>query len=352
VIAQLVEQGAKHVVASSRRLNAEATDFFSSFAPGVSVRCMSADVAQPAEVASLLATIDATMPPLAGIVHAAGVVEDGLASSQTWEAFARVLRAKALGAWNLHEQTKSHSLDFFVMFSSMSSIFGSAGQSSYAAANAFLDTLAGYRQATGLPATSINWGAWAGEGMAQNVNAAHQQRWNDLGVSLIEPREGRAAFSHILATGSTQVAVVSVDWTRAAAHFGSRGPSLLEELMPHRSVGGDGDWRTRLNGGSVEDRHAVIEALVKEKVGTVLQVAQEQLESQTSLTGIGIDSLMAVELRNEFEAAFAVKVSIADLLGDATIGSLAKRFGQMISLEEIPDHSVPAVHVTIDEGEI
>jgi acyl carrier protein len=238
------------------------------------------------------------------------------------------------------------------MFSSMSSIFGSAGQTNYAASNAFLDALARYRQANGLPATSINWGAWAGEGMAQNVNAVQQQRWRDLGVSLIEPREGRAAFSHVLATDATQVAVLSVDWTRASAHFGDRGPSLLEELMPHRTVGAAGDWRARLGRGSVEDRHAVIEALVKEKVSTVLQLAQEQLESQTSLTAMGIDSLMAVELRNEFETVLAVKVSIADLLGDATIGSLAERFGQMISLEEIADHSVPAGHVTVEEGEI
>jgi acyl transferase domain-containing protein/acyl carrier protein len=352
VIAQLVEQGAKHVVASSRHLNPDAADFFSSLAPGVSVRCMTADVSQPAEVSSLLDTIDTTMPQLAGIVHAAGVVEDGLASSQTWEAFERVLRTKALGAWNLHELTKNHSLDFFVMFSSMSSIFGSAGQSNYAAANAFLDALARYRQASGLPATSINWGAWAGEGMAQNVDPAHQQRWRDLGVSLIGPREGRAAFSHALVTGPTEVAVVSVDWTRASAHFGGRGPSLLGELMPHRTVASAGDWRTRLSPGSVEDRHTVIEALVKEKVSTVLQLAQEQLESQTSLTAMGIDSLMAVELRNEFETALSVKVSIADLLGDATIGSLTERFGQMISLEEIADHSVPAGHVTVDEGEI
>jgi acyl transferase domain-containing protein/NADPH:quinone reductase-like Zn-dependent oxidoreductase/short-subunit dehydrogenase/acyl carrier protein len=353
VITQLAEDGATHIVALGRRPPAAMAEFLLSFGNHVSVECMTADVTQRAQLASVFDCIDATMPPLAGIVHAAGVVEDGLATTQTWEAFERVLQAKALGAWHLHELTKNRSLDFFVMFSSMSSLFGSAGQSNYAAANAFLDALAGYRQATGLAGTSINWGAWAGEGMAQKVESAQRQRWHDLGVSLIEPREGRAAFSRLVTAGLVQIAVVSVDWARAASHFGDRGPSLLADLMPRQNVDvRHGDWRKLLGEGSIESRHTVLEVLVKEKVGTVLQLPQEQLESQTSLTSMGIDSLMAVELRHEFETALAVKISIADLLGDATIGSLAERFSQMIPIDGIAESEVHAASLTVDEGEI
>src|SRR5262249_32324326 len=133
---------------------------------GAQVAVLQADVADEQAVERILEQIAASMPPLRGIVHAAGVLDDGVLLKQSWGRFERVLAPKLLGAWNLHTQTRGLPLDFFVLFSSLASVLGSPGQGNYAAGNAFLDALAHHRQSQGLPALSVNWALWAEAGMA------------------------------------------------------------------------------------------------------------------------------------------------------------------------------------------
>ena len=143
-------------------------------------RCGGRRIAQPA-----LAQLPPDAPPLRGVIHAAGVLADGILTDMTLEQLDRAMAPKVAGAWNLHVATREQPLDFFVMFSSVASVLGSPGQANYAAGNAYLDALAHARRAAGLPATAINWGPWAGSGMA--AEAGRDEAVKSRGMALIEP---------------------------------------------------------------------------------------------------------------------------------------------------------------------
>jgi NAD(P)-dependent dehydrogenase (short-subunit alcohol dehydrogenase family) len=150
------------------------------------------------------------LPELRGVIHCAGVLDDGAISSQHWDRFARVFAPKAVGAWNLHLATRDAHLDFFVLFSSVTSILGSPGQANYAAANAFLDALAHVRRREGLPATSINWGPWSDVGMAARLER-RMSYLNLYGVGAIRPADGMSAFGQIVAHKLSQVTFLHLD---------------------------------------------------------------------------------------------------------------------------------------------
>ena len=143
------------------------------------------DVADADSLAGALAQLPADAPPLRGVVHAAGVLADGILTEMTLEQLDRAMAPKVRGAWNLHVATREQPLDFFVLFSSVASVLGSPGQANYAAGNAYLDALAHARRAQGLPATAINWGPWAGSGMA--AEAGRDESVKSRGMALIEP---------------------------------------------------------------------------------------------------------------------------------------------------------------------
>ncbi|MEL7334532.1 MAG: SDR family NAD(P)-dependent oxidoreductase, partial [Cyanobacteria bacterium J06560_2] len=187
----LVEEGARHVALLSRGTNQSVAveDWIKeSRDKGVKIFILQADVANRTQLASALKTLAATLPPLKGVVHAAGVLVDGILQQLTWGKMESVLAPKVWGAWNLHQLTESYELDFFALYSSAASLLGSPGQGSHVAANSFLDALAHYRQAQELPAVSINWGPWAEVGSA----AAEQvQRQMELqGIGAIAPQQG------------------------------------------------------------------------------------------------------------------------------------------------------------------
>ena len=192
---------------------------------------LEADIAQRADVDRVLAHVAASMPPLRGLVHAAGVLDDGVILGQTWTRLAAVMAPKVRGAWNLHEATRPLPLDFFVMFSSIASALGSPGQSNYASANAVLDALAHYRRGQGLAALSINWGPWADGGMAAGAADQISRRWSDRGLASLTPDEGLRAFGDALRGDDVQLAAVNIDW---AAYLPAlvRIPALLRSIAP------------------------------------------------------------------------------------------------------------------------
>ena len=187
----MVDRGARSLVLSGRKgAEGDAKPALDQLrAAGANVIVARADMARREDVQRLLSEIAASHAPLRGIVHAAGVLDDGVLLQQEWERFARVMAPKIAGSWNLHTLTQDLPLDFFVLFSSASSVLGSPGQTNYAAANAFMDALAHLRRSQGLPALSINWGAWSVSGMAAALDERDQRRWAERGLVAMSPAD-------------------------------------------------------------------------------------------------------------------------------------------------------------------
>jgi NAD(P)-dependent dehydrogenase (short-subunit alcohol dehydrogenase family)/acyl carrier protein len=275
---------------------------------GVQVHVEHADVSQREQVSRVLAAM-ATMPPLRGVMHTAGVLDDGVLLQQDEKRFANVMAPKVEGAWNLHVLTRQTPLDFFVMFSSIASLLGTAGQGNYAAANAFLDALAHLRRAQNLPAVSVNWGPWAKAGMAASLGLEGERKFADRGIELMLPEQGLQVLGEILAANPIQVAVVPIDWERYL-HSSQNGhqPSLLRTLSdasrPAKHHDADlAPLQARqsepLPESSADQFRERVRLQVQEHAVRVLGLNSSQpLDGQRPLTDLGLDSLMAVELVN------------------------------------------------------
>jgi NAD(P)-dependent dehydrogenase (short-subunit alcohol dehydrogenase family) len=187
----MVAQGARHLAVTSRRpADAEAESFLQGLRDrGCNVALMVADVTHEDDVRGLVARLRAELPPLKGIIHSAGMLRDGVLDRMSWEDFTAVTSPKIKGSWLLHEHTRDLDLDFFMLFSSVLSIMGAAGQINYTAGNAFMDALAAHRRAAGLPAAVINWGPWAGTGLATDSGKTGEAIWRRRGTEYL-PADG------------------------------------------------------------------------------------------------------------------------------------------------------------------
>jgi len=326
----LVNCGARHLVLSSR--NGASTPEAEAFVNGlldrkVTVQIVKADAGSPNDIARLLAEIGGKTQPLRGIFHLAMFIDDAPLAALNPERMARVIAPKALGAWLLHEGTRDIALDCFVMFSSISSIFGNPAQGNYAAANAFLDSLAHHRQALGLPALTINWGVLGGEGyVARNERVA--EFLAKQGISELSPGEVLAIVESSLRAGSAQVAAIRVDWAKWKTFFrGMQGNPLLERIFAavkdQDSAGVVSDWRNKIESAAPAEKETVIAHAVREVVGSVLRVKPETLRNDQPLTDLGLDSLMGVEIENSLEAAIGVALPPTSLMRARTIGQIA-----------------------------
>ncbi len=312
-------------------------------AAGARVVTAAADIARDEDVARILAEIERTMPPLHGIVHAAGVLDDGVLSEQTPERMAAVLAPKIGGAWLLHERTHGQALDFFVMFSSMAALFGAAGQSSYAAANAAMDALAHRRRAAGLPATSINWGPWADGGMWAALGAHDRRRWTDQGVQVIEPADGVGMLEAVLRADATQVAALRIDWPRFLSRYApGAAPTLLADLArpaaaPAAPAAGPA-LLDRLRAIPPARGQKLLEAHVREQVLRVLGLDPAHgLDPQQGLREIGMDSLMAVELRNRLQSSLGRSLPSTIAFDHPTPSDLSAHLAALVLEPGMPD---------------
>ncbi len=210
----LADQGAHHLVLVGRSNPSEQVrqKLHEMEETGTEIHVAQADVSERDDVKKILSHVAENMPPLRGLIHAAGILDDGILLEQTWPRFSAVMAPKVDGVWNLHTLTLNAQLDFFIMFSAGASLLGSPGQSNYATANAFLDGLAHYRRFQGLSALSINWGAWADVGMASKLADQNQRRWLVQGMELIQPLDGMRAMERLLNMRSTQMGVLPIKW--------------------------------------------------------------------------------------------------------------------------------------------
>ena len=198
---------------------------------GATVAIARGDVIRREDVARVVGRIRASMPPLGGVVHAAGVIDDGALVDQSWLRFASVLAPKIEGAWNLHIETLTDPLEFFVLFSSIAPLIGSPGQGAYAAANAWLDGLASYRRSAGLCGQSLAWGPWSQVGMAAGVDRNTARRWEESGIGTISPERGALVFDSLLGEGPPYVAVAPADWSRVASALATGGMRAVPPLF-------------------------------------------------------------------------------------------------------------------------
>jgi len=300
----LVARGARHLVLTGRSAPDAAAEALvrELAAAGAEVRLERADAAVEADAARLLGVIAASPWPLRGLIHAAGVLDDGVVRQLTWDRLARVLEPKVAGAWHWHRLTLGLPLDFFVLFSSATSLLGSPGQANHAAANAFLDALAHHRRAAGLPATSINWGAW------EEIGAAAERRvglrFLAQGIRTIPPAEGWRALDRLLGAAPVQAAVLPVDWEAVPAAL-TRSP-FFSGLRPAPSAvpetpAGFADLAAAL---PPTERRVRLAAEVRRQVAQILGLpGAERVDPRRGFFTLGMDSLTSVELRNRLQTA-------------------------------------------------
>ncbi|MEM9567497.1 MAG: SDR family NAD(P)-dependent oxidoreductase, partial [Cyanobacteria bacterium P01_E01_bin.34] len=324
-----IEQGARSLVLLGRRGPSAAIqqDITEWQQAGVTVEVIQADVADRQALQTVLEQLRKQVGPLRGVFHVAGSLADGWFLEQNWAQFSSVMAPKIQGTWNLHTLTSDDELELFVCFSSVASVLGSAGQSNYAAANAFLDGLMQYRQSKGLPGLSINWGPWAETGMAAN----RQDQFTAQGITPIPIHQGFELLDDLLVRfESAQVGVLPVDWERFCTQFPTV-PSLLESLLPSRA---DGE-RSTVKGQplalmqllEVKETAARQEWLVdylRSQLQEIAGLASAQtLDIQRPLQDFGADSLMLTDFRNRIKADLAFDIPIQQFFGKTTLATLA-----------------------------
>ena len=276
---------------------------------GVDVRVEVADVTDFAAVDDMLARIDADLPPLGGVIHSVGVLSDGVIENQTWERFEQVLWPKVLGAWHLHHATKTKDLEMFILFSSVTGVVGNSGQSNHAAANAFLDQLAAHRRTLGLPGQSIAWGAWSGIGEAEEQRERIERQLAYTGAGWLTPQQGMKAFDRLVRQDVTAPTVTTVDWSVIAKGLETHAPFFEDLLVATKPVNKksedsapSADLLSRLREAPVADREDLLMSFLRQELQTVLRLASPP-STTAGFFDMGMDSLMAVELRNRLNRA-------------------------------------------------
>jgi len=297
-------------------------------AAGARVIVQQADLGRVEEVVRAVGELARSLPPLAGVVHAAGLIDDGMLVRQDPARFARVMAPKVAGAWNLHAGTLGQPLEFFALFSSAAAILGSPGQGNYAAANAFLDALAHHRRVLGLPAVSINWGPWADVGMW----AALGTRGRVVrGVGLISPARGTEALARLLAGDAAQVAVLPIAWrTFATVLPVGQAPRLLADLLDEPDAAParagerrDGEIAARFFAASPMERPAIVEGFLAAQVAAAMRSDPKELPRDGNLLELGMDSLMVVEVAHHLKREFHLTLYPREFYEHPSLASLS-----------------------------
>ena len=290
------------------------------------------DVAVETQVAGAFNKIQQDGHALQGVLHAAGALDDGMLLSQTWSRFETVMRSKVSGAWNLHRQTRALSLDFFVLFSTTTAILGSPGQSNHAAANVFLDELAAYRRAQGLPAMSINWGPWSEIGAV--VDQQVEDRLKVKGVMAMAPPVGMRCFERAMKLNARQIGVASIHWAQMPEAVVQR--PLLESLRPSRQqpAGASAAPTSDFHSLPAAKRAPYLQQTISRLIHDILGMDEaDAVDPGQGFFDMGLDSLSAVELRNQLHRAFGFNLPPTIAFNHPSVDKLT---AYIISKEQTP----------------
>jgi acyl transferase domain-containing protein len=317
--------GVRHLLLTSRRgpaapsaqqLRAELTEL------GAEVTVVACDIADRESVASVLAEY-----PVRAVVHAAGMIDDGILASLTPDRLAAVLRPKVDGAWHLHELTEGQDLDAFVVFSSVAGVIGSAGQGNYAAANTFLDALAQLRVASGLPALALAWGPWAqGTGMTSGLGAVEIKRMSRGGMPPMSAQQGLVLFDAATALTRANLIPTRLDLSvlRAAGDIPLLRGLVRGMRRPASSAQSTRDLRQQLAGLDEAQRHETVRDLVRRYSAAILGHSEASaIDIDRNFLEQGFDSLAATELRNAIASATGLELPLMVVFDNKTPAGLA-----------------------------
>ena len=348
----MTARGARHLLLISRSAADQQvhTQIAELEAAGAQVRVVQADVAVAEQLQRVLDELKSSLPPLRGVVHSAGLLDDGVLTKQTPERFNRVILPKVAGAWNLHALTQGDSLDFFVMYSSAASLLGSAGQANHSAGNAFLDALAHFRRAARLPALSINWSAWSGIGEAEQRHAG--ERFRTKGMETIAPDRGLQILERLWDSDRAQVGVLPINWPQFLEHYPDT--ALLADFQAETDRRpGVVPLKSILDQTRSHERAAAITSFVAEQVAHVLRLeSADDVDPEAGFFDLGMDSLTSVELKNRLQRELACSLPTTVVFDFPSVEALTRFLtNEVLQLEESSEESAltPEADNDIDE---
>lgn len=327
----LAEKGAQHLILVSRsgpssEESQQAIKLLQD--KGVQVHAASCDITDRQAMSALLAETSKTMPPLKGIVHAATVIDDGLIRHASAEQIRNVLGPKMLGAMNLHELTSTSVLDFFVMFSSATTLFGNPGQGNYVAGNLFIENLASYRLSQGLAATCVRWGAIDDVGFLARNEKIKDALQNRMGGSALPSSVALDVLEDMLVAGKSGLGVMETDWKMMSRFLPSMDTPKFSEVTAGQQDNAEhddgADLARMLDELSDEELSARLIDMLRVEIGEILRVAPEKIDPARSIYDMGLDSLMGVELVVALESRFGIRLPVMALSENPTTIKLSE----------------------------
>ncbi|NEQ02898.1 SDR family NAD(P)-dependent oxidoreductase, partial [Moorena sp. SIO3F7] len=331
----MVSKGAKHLVllGHSSPDDASRKKITELEMAGVSVVVEKADVSDGESMRGVWQRIEESNRPLAGVIHSGGMLSDGVLKNQSWSSFERVMAPKVQGAWHLHQLSQNQSLDFFVLFSSVASLLGSAGQGNHSSANAFLDGLAHYRRAQGLPGLSIHWG-----GVSQVEEAA--KGGSDVKVSkqemgVISPAQVLESLELLMSGSDVEVGVMPIEWSGWQERV-ARWPFLADfwERTTSKTTKETKDnlLLEQLKSVSQSEREKILIVYIQKKAARVLGIKNHLIvDIDKPLNQMGLDSLMSIDLRNQIQSDLEVDVPITTFMEGISIATISNQLNEQLN---------------------
>ncbi|HVT97023.1 MAG TPA: SDR family NAD(P)-dependent oxidoreductase, partial [Acidobacteriaceae bacterium] len=343
----MVDRGAKHIFLTGRRPPSAETQQALDLlhARGAKVVALTGDISEHDHVQAIFAQIQASGSPLRGVIHAAGTVEDSTLLQQSPAHLAKVFAAKVNGSWLLHEATRSMALDFFVLYGSAASTLGSAGQANHSASNGFLDGLAEFRQKIGLPGTTIAWGAWSEIGAATQITDT--ARGSRLGLGTFPPEKGIEMLEQAIGSGLSRLSALPVDWPRYLVQPQGSWPlfdvqrvaSGAPADVPKSSAP---DLKIILADTPSDRRVEAISAAIRSRAALVLRLeSAAAVRDEQPFPELGLDSLMAVELKNDLQASSGVSLPANFFFEFPTVRQAAAYLNAKMAAQEDSGRRMP-----------